>query len=214
MKQINQNKPKNTNANQPTRNQPNTKQLVQIAMLAAVATILMIFQVPVPFAPAFYQLDLSEVPILIGAFAMGPVAGVTIEFIKIILNFIIDGTATAGIGELANFLMGCAFCIPAGLIYKRNKNKKSALIGCIIGTIIMTIVAVILNAYVLLPVYATAFHMPIDSLIEMGTILNGNINSLLSFVMLAVAPFNLLKGVIVSIVVMLSYKRVAKAINF
>lgn len=186
-----------------------TKNLVQISMLAAIATILMIFQMPVPFAPAFYQLDLSEVPILIGTFIMGPLAGVMIELIKIILNFIIDGTATAGIGELANFLMGCAFCIPAGLIYKRNKNKKNALVGCVVGTIIMTIVAVVLNAYVLLPVYASAFHMPIDGLIEMGTMVNGNINNLLSFVIFAVAPFNLLKGAIVTIVVMLSYKKLA-----
>lgn len=193
--------------------QTNTKQLVQIAMLAAVATILMVFQVPVPFAPAFYQLDLSEVPILIGTFVMGPLAGVTIEFIKIILNFIIDGTATAGIGELANFLMGCAFCIPAGVIYKSNKNKTNALIGCVAGTVVMTIVAVLLNAYVLLPVYASAFHMPIDSLIEMGTVLNGSIDSLLTFVIFAVAPFNLLKGIIVSVVVMLTYKRLAVIIR-
>lgn len=187
----------------------NTKDLVQIAMLAAVATVLMVFQVPVPFAPGFYQLDLSEVPVLIGTFLMGPFAGVTIEFIKIILNLVIDGTATAGIGELANFLMGCGFCIPAGLVYKRHKNKKSALLGCVAGTLVMTVVAVLLNAYVLLPVYASAFHMPIDSLIEMGTMVNGGINSLLTFVIFAVAPFNLLKGAIVSVVVILSYKKLA-----
>lgn len=185
-----------------------TKEMVQIAMLAALATILMLFQMPLPFAPSFYKIDLSEVPILFGTFAMGPLAGVLIELIKILINFLIDGTATAGIGELANFLMGCAMCIPAGIIYKRGKNKKSAILGLIAGTITLTVVGCLLNAYVLLPVYATAFYMPIDGLVEMGTALNPSITGLSSFILFAVAPFNLLKGVLVSVIVMLTYKKV------
>lgn len=184
-----------------------TKNMVQIAMLAALATILMLFQMPLPFAPSFYKLDLSEVPILFGTFAMGPVAGVLIELIKILINFLIDGTATAGIGELANFLMGCALCVPAGIIYRRGKNKKSAVIGLGVGTVSLTVVGCLLNAFVLLPVYATAFYMPIDALVEMGTALNPSITSLTSFVLFAVAPFNLIKGMLVSVIVMFTYKK-------
>ena len=92
--------------------------LAQIAMLGAVATVLMLVEFPLPFiAPPFYELDFSEVPILVGAFAMGPLAGVAIEAIKILLNFVINGTITAGVGEFANFILGCAFLLPASLIY-------------------------------------------------------------------------------------------------
>lgn len=189
-----------------------TKEMVQIAMLAALATILMLFQMPLPFAPSFYKLDLSEVPILFGTFAMGPMAGVLIELIKILINFLIDGTATAGIGELANFLMGCALCVPAGIIYRRGNSKKSAFIGLTVGTITLTIVGCVLNAFVLLPAYATAFHMPIDTLVEMGSVINPGITGLTSFVLFAVAPFNLLKGIVVSLIVMLTYKKLRAVI--
>ena len=108
----------------------NVKMLVQIAMLSAVAAVLMLVEFPLPFlAPSFYQLDFSEVPVLIGAFAMGPLAGAAIELVKILMNFVLNGTVTAGIGELANFLMGCALVVPAGMIYRRVKNKKYAMIG-------------------------------------------------------------------------------------
>lgn len=187
-----------------------TKNLVQVGMLAAVATVLMLFQLPVPFAPAFYQLDLSEVPVIIGAFAMGPMYGALIEMIKILINLFIDGTATAGIGEVANFIIGCALCMPAAWIYKYKKTKKNAIIGLGIGIVTMTVVACLLNSYVLLPVYAKVFYMPLEGLVEMGTIINPNINSLWTFIILAVAPFNLLKGVIVSTIVLISYKKLKK----
>ena len=103
----------------------NVRTMVQIAMLSAVATVLMLVEFPLPFiAPSFYELDFSEVPVLIGAFAMGPLAGAIIELIKILLNFVLNGTMTAGVGELANFLMGCAFVVPAGIIYKKSKCRR------------------------------------------------------------------------------------------
>src|SRR5574344_812846 len=112
----------------------NVRTMVQIAMLSAVATVLMLVEFPLPFiAPSFYELDFSEVPVLIGAFAMGPLAGAIIELIKILLNFVLNGTMTAGVGELANFLMGCAFVVPAGIIYKKSKTKKNAVIGMVTG---------------------------------------------------------------------------------
>lgn len=185
------------------------RKMVQIAMLSAVSVILMLFEIPLFFAPSFYKIDLSEVPVLIGAFAMGPIAGVIIELIKIALNLVITGSLTAGVGEFANFLIGCAFVVPSAIVYKRSKNKKSAIIGMLTGTLFMTIVGGFLNAFMLLPVYATAFGMPISALVDMGGAVNHLITNLTSFVLFAVVPFNLLKGVVVSFIVALIYKKIS-----
>ena len=183
--------------------------LAQIAMLGAVATVLMLFEFPLPFiAPPFYELDFSEVPILVGAFAMGPLAGVAIEAIKILLNFVINGTITAGVGEFANFILGCAFLLPASLIYREKRTKKRASIGMALGTVIMTVAGCLMNAFVLLPAYGAAFGMPVDAFVQMGTAINKSINSLFTFAVLAVGPFNLIKGILDSVIVMLIYKRI------
>ena len=187
----------------------NTRTLVQIGMLSALAIILMQFEIPLPFAPAFYKIDFSEVPVLIGCFSMGPFAGVLIELIKVILNVAIKGTMTMGIGDAANFLIGCAFCVPAALIYQKKRTKSGAVTGMVVGTVIMTILGCVLNAYILLPVYAKAFEMPLDALVSMGTEVNGAITGLMTFVLFAVAPFNLLKGVLVSFIVFLIYKKIS-----
>lgn len=189
------------------------RKVAQIGMLAAIATVLMLFEIPLPFAPSFYELDFSEVPILIGCFAMGPAAGACIELIKILLNFIINGTMTAGVGEIANLLIGCSFVIPAGIIYRKMHSKKGALIGMVTGTLFMTFVGCFLNAYILLPTYAKAFEMPIDALVGMGTAVNAHITNLFTFVAFAVAPFNLLKGVLVSFIVLLVYKKISPILH-
>jgi len=186
-----------------------TRMIAQIGMLAAIAFVLMLFEIPLPFAPSFYEIDFSEVPVLIGCFSMGPLAGVLIELIKIILNLCINGTVTAGVGELANFVIGCALVLPAAFIYKRKKTKKGAIIGLVTGTLFMTISGCFINAYVMLPTYAKAFGMPIEALVEMGSAVNASITDLLTFVMFAVVPFNLLKGVLVSIIVLLIYKKIS-----
>ena len=183
--------------------------VVQIGMLSAIAIILMQFEVPLPFAPPFYKIDFSEIPVLIGCFVMGPLAGAIVELIKVILNVVISGTTTGGVGDIANFLIGCAMCVPAGMIYKKYHTRKSALAGMAVGTVFMTVIGCILNAYVLLPVYVKAFEMPIDALVAMGTAVNHSITSLSTFVIFAVAPFNLLKGVLVSFIVFLIYKKIS-----
>ena len=187
-----------------------TRKLVEIGMLGAIATVLMLFEFPIPFiAPPFYELDFSEVPVLVGAFALGPVAGATIELVKIFINLLINGTATAFVGEIGNYLLGCSFIIPAALIYKKKKSKKTALSAMIVGTIVMTVFGCILNAYVLLPTYAAAFGMPIDAIIGMGSAINGNINDVMTFVIIAVAPFNIIKGIVVSVITLLIYKHIS-----
>ena len=199
-----------TNAAAKTRRHGRT--LVQVGMLSAIAIILMQFEIPLPFAPTFYKIDFSEVPVLIGCFSMGPFAGILIELIKVILNVVIKGTMTMGIGDVANFLIGCAFCVPAALIYQKKRTKNGAVAGMAAGTVSMTVIGCVLNAYILLPVYAKAFEMPLDALISMGTEVNGAITGLTTFVLLAVAPFNLLKGLLVSLVVFVVYKKIRQVL--
>ena len=207
-----------TNADAKIQPKLGVKALVQIGMLSAIAIILMMFEIPLPFAPTFYKIDLSEVPVLVGCFAMGPwagamieliMAGVLVELVKILLNFVMTGTSTAGVGEIANFIIGCSFCVPAGLIYRKNRTRKSALIGMATGTLLMIVIGCFVNGFVLLPTYAKAFGMPIDALVGMGTAVNSHITSLSTFVMFAVAPFNLVKGIVVSLVVFLIYKKIS-----
>lgn len=184
-----------------------TKAIAKIGTLSALAAFLMLLDFPLFFAPFFYKLDFSEVMVLLGAFSMGPVAGIIIEAIKILLNFALNGTDTAGIGELSNFLIGCSFIIPAAIFYKRNKTRKSAIIGMVAGTIAMTITGAIMNYYVLIPVYSK--FMPLDEIIALGTKVNPAITSLESLILLATTPFNLLKGIASSAIAFLLYKRVS-----
>lgn len=187
--------------------------LAIMAMLAGISVVLMLVEFPMWFAPPFYRLDFSEVPVLIGAFALGPAAGVIIELIKILLNFVINFTSTAGVGETANFLIGCSLVVPAAVIYNRNKNLKSAVTGLIAGILCMTVLGGLINAFVLLPAYAYFFHMPVESLIAMGTKVNSAINNMTTFIFYAVMPFNLLKGAAVSIITLLLYKRLSRVIK-
>lgn len=188
--------------------------LALIAMLAAVATVLMLFEIPLPFlAPPFYELDFSEVPVLIGTFAMGPVAGILIELIKILLNFIINGTITAGVGEFGNFLIGCSLIVPAGIVYKQKKTKKHAVTGMLLGTIFMAIAGCFINAYLLLPAYSNGLGIPMEALVGMGTAINPAIDDIFTFVLFAVGPFNLLKGIVVSVLTFILYKRVSVLIK-
>ena len=187
------------------------KTIAQIGMLSAIAVVLMLFEIPLPFAPSFYEIDFSEVPVLIGCFAMGPAAGAAIEFIKILLA--INGTITAGVGEFANLIIGCSFVVPAGIIYRKKHTKNGALIGMIVGTLFMTILGCFINAYLLLPTYAKAFQMPIDALISMGNAVNANITDMLTFVAFVVAPFNLIKGFLDSLIVLLIYKKISPVLH-
>ena len=196
-----------------TKAKVNVRKMAQVAMLSAIAVVLMLFEIPLPFAPSFYEIDFSEVPVLVGCFAMGPLAGVAIELLKILLNLVINGSATAGVGEMANFLIGCALVLPAAVIYKRVHTRKGAIVGMAAGTVFMTAVGCFLNAFVLLPAYAAAFGMPISGLVEMGTAVNSGITDLTTFVLFAVAPFNLLKGVLVSLIVFIIYKKISPVLR-
>ena len=191
----------------------NARTIAQIGVLSGIAFVLMMAEFPLWFAPGFYRLDFSELPVLIGAFAMGPVAGVLIELVKVTLYFFIHGSSTAGVGDAANFLVGCALVVPSAVLYKWHKSKRTAMLGLMFGTVALVVAGSVMNAYVLLPVYAAAYHMPMNALIEMGTAVNPAITDLGSFVLLAVAPFNLFKGVAVSCLTMMLYKRVSPILH-
>ena len=194
-----------------TTERSRTRTITQIAMLGALAGVLMNFEFPIPFlAPAFYQFDFSEVPVLVGSFAMGPLAGVIVELIKILVHLVTKGTITAGVGDLANFLFGCAFVVPAGLLYRMHhtKSRRHAVMGMAVGTVLTTVAACFINAYVLLPTYGRIFGMPIEAFVEMGAAVNASVNSLLGFVALIIVPFNLFKYAVTSVVVFFIYKRI------
>ncbi len=190
-----------------------TRNMVSIAMLAAVAVVLMLFEFPLPFLPPFYKIDASELPVIIGAFAMGPWAGALIELIKILLNLLLDGTTTAFVGEFANFLIGCSYVVPASLVYYYRKSKKNAVLGLVLGTVTCAVVGCLLNAYLLLPAYSKAFHMEIEALIAMGTAANKAIDSMFTFVLFATAPLNILKCGLVSVFTMLIYKPISRILK-
>ncbi|MCI5954705.1 MAG: ECF transporter S component [Lachnospiraceae bacterium] len=192
-----------------------TRKVAMIGMFSAIAMVLHLFDFPLPFAPGFYKLDFSELPILIGTFAFGPSAGVMMEFIKILLKLCIKGTSTAFVGDLANFVIGCSFVLPASVIYTFHKNKKSAVLGCVIGTLCMTVFGTAFNAIYLLPAFATMFHMPMEDLLAMGSAINPLVTegSIVSFVIACVAPLNLIKGASVSLITLLVYKPLSPIIK-
>lgn len=189
------------------------KTVAKIGILGAIATILMLFEIPLWFAPSFYELDLSEVVVMIGAFALGPVAGVFIELIKVLLNLLLNGTITAGVGELANFVIGCAYVLPAAILYRRKKSFKNAILGMGIGTVSVTVIGALVNLYIMLPAYVALANFPLDALIGLGTAVNPSINSVETLVLFATVPFNLLKGVISSVLVGLLYKRLSPILH-
>ena len=182
--------------------------LVKVSMLGAVATVLMLFEFPLPFiAPSFYELDFSEVPVLVGAFAMGPMAGIAIEAIKILLNFMINGTITGGVGELSNFVLGVAFVLPAAIIYQNHKTKKGAFYGLVTGGLSMVILGIFTNAYVMIPLYSTL--MPLDVIIAQAAAIWPVIDNTFKFVLLCVVPFNLIKVIILTFITMILYKKLS-----
>ena len=180
------------------------------AIFACMAGVLMLIEIPLFFAPSFYKIDLSEIPIMICTFYLGPVAGVAAELVKIIVKLMLKGTTTAFVGDFANFCVGCAFVLPASIIYHAKPGKKTAIIGMAAGTLIMTVFGSAFNAIYLLPKFAQLYGIPLDAIIGMGADINGSIHNVTTFVMICVAPLNLVKSTVVSVLTMLLYKRVAR----
>lgn len=187
--------------------------LVKISVLSAIAFILMVLiEVPLPIFPEFLKLDISDLPAVFGAFALGPVAGVAIELVKNILHAILK-QGTAGIGELANFIVGSAYVYVAGVIYFKEKSRKRALVGLIFGVIAMALVAAAGNYFIFLPLYEKVLGFPISAAIAAAAKVNPSVTDLPTLIALSIVPFNLLKGVIVSLAAFLSYKRLSPILH-
>ena len=173
--------------------------MTRVAILAAAASILFLIQIPIV---AFYKLDLSNIPVLLGAFSMGPVPGMMILALKSLIGLL--SSSSAGIGELADFIMGTALVLPAALIYQQNKTRKNAIIGMAVGTLCMVVAGVLANKYIMLPFYMGAFHMDMDGILRFANV--AGVDSEWKLLLLITGPFNLLKGVVLSVVAGLIYK--------
>lgn len=176
-----------------------TSNLTRMALLAAMASVLFLVEIPVV---AFYKLDLSNVPVLLGAFAMGPVPGLIILGMKSLIGLL--HSSSAGVGELADFIMGAALVIPAGLLYHREKTRKNALLGMAAGTVCMIAVSVMANKFIMLPFYMGAYHMDMQGILNYAGV--AGIDSEWKLLLLITGPFNLLKGVVLSLVTGAIYK--------
>ena len=183
------------------------------AIFSCMAGILMLAEIPLFFAPGFYKLDLSEIPVFICTFYLGPVAGVVSEFIKVVIKLLLKGTTTAFVGDFANFAVGCSFVLPASILYHARPGKKTALWGMILGALVMTVFGSAFNAIYLLPKFSQLFGLPLDAIVGMGNAVNSAINSVSTLVLFAVVPFNLLKGVVVTLLTFLLYKRISPILH-
>ena len=179
--------------------------MASVAMLAAVSFVLMLFDFSVPFMPGFIKMDFSELPALIGSFALGPVAGVMVCFVKNLLHLFV--TSTGGVGELSNFVLGAVFVSVAGVIYKKNKTRKGAFVGALAGALSMAVISVFSNYYIVYPVY-TAF-MPMEGIIAAYNAIYSGINNLWQALIIFNMPFTFVKGMAVTAVSFLIYKKIA-----
>ena len=181
------------------------RELTVTAMLAAVATVLMFLDFSLPmFIPGFVKMDVSELPALLASFSLGPVYGVAVCLIKNLLNLIFHGS-TGGIGELCNFLLGAAFVATAGLIYRRSKSRKTAVIGCLVGAAVMAVVSVPVNYFISYPVYAKMFGGT-DAILAAYQAINPNVDGLLQCLVVFNLPFTFVKGLLDSVLCFLIYK--------
>lgn len=194
-----------------TRKLSSARRVSILGICAAVAAVLHMLDFPLLFlAPEFYKLDFSELPVMLCGFYLGPSAVVICEALKILLKLLLKGTSTAFVGDFANFVIGCSLTLPAAIVYHTKKSKASAIWGLALGTVILTVFGSAFNAVYLLPKFSQLYGIPLEGIISMGSDINGGITSLNTFVLLAVAPLNLIKGVSVSILTLLLYKRVAR----
>ena len=178
--------------------------LTGTAMLGAVAAVLMYLEFPIPIMPAFVKLDVSELPALIASFAYGPVSGVLVCLIKNLIK--LPSTSTAAVGELFNFVMGALFVGVAGIVYKKNKTRKGAIIGAVAGALIMALVSLPYNYFVVYPAYVVMYHLPLEAIIGMYQAINPNVNGLLACLITFNVPFTFVKGVLDAVLCFLIYK--------
>ncbi len=194
----------------PVRKQSNhTRRMVMTAILSALSSVLMFFSFNVPLMPSFIKMDLSELPALIAAFAMGPVNGAVVCLVKNLVNLFFS--TTGGVGELSNFLLGVFFVVPAGIIYKLRPKLGFAIVGSVVGALLMAMLSVFSNYYVVYPIY-TAF-MPMDAIIGMYQAINPSVDNLWECLLMFNMPFTFIKGMISAVITIAVYKKITPLVN-
>lgn len=190
-----------------------TKKIVVTGMLGALSAVLMVFEFPVPLSPTFVKMDFSELPVMIGGFLMGPLYGSAVALIKVLLHFVLHGTTTMGVGELANLIGSLAYVVPASLFYFAGKTKKRGGQALVLGTVTTSIVMTLANAFVVFPLYIRLFGMTQEALIQMGTVTNPLVTNMLTMAVFSILPFNLFKYGVVSLITWFVYKKVSRALK-
>ena len=191
----------------------NARTVVFIGMLGAISAVLMSINVRLPFAPTFLKFDIAELPALFAGFFLGPVSGCLVIVVKIVLKLLLQGTETAFVGELMNIIGSSAFVLPAALIYKYIHTKKGALISLSVSTVLVSIVAIFLNAYIAFTMYSALYGIPMEAILEMGSSVNPLVHDNVTLMLYGVFPFNLVKHGVTSLVTYLVYKRCGNALR-
>ena len=197
----------NASANAAAAGRSRTHKLTVTAMLSTVAFLLMFIEFPIPaLIPSFVKLDISDLPELLAAFSLGPVYGVAVTFLKNLLHILIKGTSSAYVGEMFNFIMGSVFAFSAGLIYQWKKSRKSALIGSLVGAVLMAVLSVPLNYFVVYPAYVVCYGMPMEAIIGMYQAILPSADSLIKCLAIFNMPFTFFKGILDVLLCFLIYK--------
>lgn len=190
-----------------TKEKFTTQTLCFIGLFGALSTILMLFKIPLPFAPAFMKLDLAELPAIIGSFMFGPVAGVCIVLVKLALNLLINGTDSMYVGEISNLVLSSVYVLSASLVYHRHKTKKTAAIALAISVVVTSVFAVFSNTLFIFPAYAVVYGLSMDSIVGMASAVNPFVHDVFTMMLWSVFPFNLVKYGLVAVITFLVYKK-------
>ncbi len=187
--------------------------IIFIGLLGALSFVLMLIRFPLPFTPSFLDFDIAELPALFAGFFLGPAEGLLVVLVKLALKLAIQGTTTAFVGEAMNLVSSTVFVLSASIIYKQLHTRRGAVIGMVIATLLVSVVCVILNAYVTFPMYAKLYGMPLDAIIGMGSKVNPLVSDMVTMMIFSVFPFNIVKHGITSLITFLVYKRAGNALR-
>lgn len=186
-----------------------TKNLTMIAMFSAISAVLMVFEIQLPFSPSFVKFDFSDLPVMLGGFLIGPFAGGIIVFMKILLHFLLNGTTSFFVGDLSNLLLTLSFVLPASFIYQQKKTKKTTIQGLLVSIICTSLLAIIFNLFLIFPLYLKVLNLKMVDLINMIQVVNPLVKDVFTMIVFSLLPFNLFKYSIVSMITMLSYKKLS-----
>ena len=186
-----------------------TKNLTMIAMFSAISAGLMVFEIQLPFSPSFVKFDFSDLPVMLGGFLIGPFAGGIIAFMKVLLHFLLNGTTSFFVGDLSNLLLTLSLVLPASFIYQQKKTKKTTIQGLLVSIICTSLLAIIFNLFLIFPLYLKVLNLKMVDLINMIHVVNPLVKDGFTMIVFSLLPFNLFKYSIVSMITMLSYKKLS-----